>query len=92
MATPDAGLSTEPRPEHTMELRGAVLVIPASLAAVGPVALDEYLPCFPSIAESFGVCVSEVQITFSACVIGLAVGQLLWGPHSDRFGRRGPRR
>lgn len=40
MAAPDAGLSTEPRPEHTMELRCAVLVILASLAAVGPVALD----------------------------------------------------
>lgn len=51
---------------------------------------DFYLPSFPDIAEQFGTSVSSVQLTLSAALIGVAVGQMVYGPLVDRFGRRGP--
>jgi MFS transporter, DHA1 family, multidrug resistance protein len=58
--------------------------------AIGPLSIDMYLPAFPEIADEFGASASVVQLTLTACVTGLALGQLLIGPLSDRFGRRLP--
>ena len=52
--------------------------------------LDLYLPGFPAIAERYGVDTGAVQLTFASCLIGLGLGQVLWGPVSDRHGRRRP--
>src|SRR4051812_35469350 len=49
-----------------------------------------YLPAFPEIARGLHASASQVQLTLTACVAGLALGQLLIGPLSDRFGRRLP--
>ncbi|MCU1587141.1 MAG: hypothetical protein JWN31_634 [Frankiales bacterium] len=66
-----------------------VLVL-GSLTTFGPLALDLYLPAFPLIARDFHASASQVQLTFTACLLGLGVGQLAIGPLSDRFGRKRP--
>ncbi len=58
--------------------------------AIGPLSIDMYLPAFPEIARSLHTSASSVQLTLTACVAGLALGQLVIGPLSDRFGRRIP--
>lgn len=50
--------------------------------------LDMYLPAFPAIAGDFGVAEADVQVTMSAFLAGFALGQVFYGPLSDRFGRR----
>ncbi|MDR2430408.1 MAG: multidrug effflux MFS transporter [Puniceicoccales bacterium] len=61
-----------------------------SLSAFGPLATDMYLPAFPKMAGEFGVGQGRIQLTLSVFLLGLAVGQLLWGSWSDRVGRRLP--
>lgn len=61
-----------------------------ALTAFGPISLDVYLPSLPQLGADFAASESLAQVTMSACMIGLALGQLLWGPISDRFGRRMP--
>jgi DHA1 family bicyclomycin/chloramphenicol resistance-like MFS transporter len=60
------------------------------LAALGPLSIDAALPAFPSMARSLGVSASAVQLTLAAYLTGIAAGQLLHGPLSDRLGRRPP--
>jgi DHA1 family bicyclomycin/chloramphenicol resistance-like MFS transporter len=70
---------------------GALLVaLLGMMTAVGPLSLDMYLPAFPDIADGFGAAPSQVQLSLTTCLIGLAVGQLVCGPLSDRWGRRRP--
>jgi DHA1 family bicyclomycin/chloramphenicol resistance-like MFS transporter len=71
-------------------IRWRLLVVLASLAAVAPVATDLYLPGFPAMATAFGTDASGVQLTLTSFLVGLAFGQLVMGPVSDRYGRRGP--
>ncbi|WP_448218768.1 Bcr/CflA family multidrug efflux MFS transporter [Endozoicomonas sp. 2B-B] len=59
-----------------------------ALTALGPMAVDLYLPAIPAIAEDMGEPLSIIQYTLSAYTVGFALGQLLYGPLSDRFGRR----
>jgi DHA1 family bicyclomycin/chloramphenicol resistance-like MFS transporter len=49
-----------------------------------------YLPSFPLVTRDLGASSSQVQLTLTAFMVGMAAGQLLWGPASDRFGRRRP--
>ncbi|HYQ39936.1 MAG TPA: multidrug effflux MFS transporter [Pseudomonas sp.] len=71
-----------------MSLR--LLLILGALTAFGPLAVDFYLPSFPTLAQAFATDVERVQLSLAAYFIGLAVGQLLYGPLADRFGRRRP--
>lgn len=59
----------------------------AALVALAPLSLDTYLPALPSMAGEFGATMSELQRSVSSFLIGLAVGQLMGGPISDRIGR-----
>jgi DHA1 family bicyclomycin/chloramphenicol resistance-like MFS transporter len=68
----------------------AVIALLATLTAFGPMSLDLYLPAFPAIARDFDVDTHAVQLTFSAALLGLGVGQVVWGPVGDRYGRRVP--
>ncbi|HHY54627.1 MAG TPA: Bcr/CflA family multidrug efflux MFS transporter [Chloroflexi bacterium] len=65
-------------------------LILGTLAAFGPLSIDMYLPALPTIAEEFGATTAAIQQTLSAFFIGLALGQLFYGPISDRVGRRAP--
>jgi DHA1 family bicyclomycin/chloramphenicol resistance-like MFS transporter len=64
----------------------AVLLL---LTVFGPISMDLYLPALPALTEELGAVTSVAQLTVTACLIGLAAGQLIAGPLSDRFGRRG---
>jgi DHA1 family bicyclomycin/chloramphenicol resistance-like MFS transporter len=61
-----------------------------ALSAFGPLSIDMYLPALPEMADDLGAAPSLVQLTLTACLLGLAAGQLLGGPISDARGRRGP--
>jgi MFS transporter, DHA1 family, multidrug resistance protein len=70
--------------------RLAFIVVLGSLTAFGPLSIDMYLPGLPAMSRSLGASASEAQLTLTACLVGLALGQLLAGPLSDRLGRRRP--
>jgi DHA1 family bicyclomycin/chloramphenicol resistance-like MFS transporter len=65
-------------------------LILGSLAAFGPLSLDMYLPALPTLAEELNTTASMIQLTLTACLLGLALGQLFAGPLSDVLGRRKP--
>ncbi|MGB4075620.1 Bcr/CflA family multidrug efflux MFS transporter [Pseudomonas sp.] len=67
-----------------------ILLILGALSAFGPLAIDFYLPSFPALARAFGTDVEHVQQSLAAYFVGLAIGQLVYGPLADRFGRRMP--
>lgn len=60
------------------------------LSSFAPFSIDMYLTAFPAIASELGVDLGAVQLTLSVFFIGLALGQPLYGPIIDRYGRRGP--
>ena len=66
-----------------------VLVV-GGLSVFGPLCIDMYLPALPDISRDLGASASAVQLTLTACLIGISLGQLLFGPLSDRLGRRPP--
>lgn len=61
-----------------------------ALGAMGPFTIDMYLPSFPTITDDYGTTASLVQISLTACLIGLALGQIIIGPMSDVRGRKKP--
>ncbi|MFY0729668.1 multidrug effflux MFS transporter [Pseudomonas sp. NFX15] len=67
-----------------------ILLVLGLLSAFGPMAIDLYLPSFPTLATAFGVSVKEVQLSLGAYFVGLAIGQLIYGPVADRYGRQIP--
>src|SRR5262245_46068621 len=58
------------------------------LTAFGPVATDMYVPSMPDIGQLLAASTSQVQLTLSAYLVGFAVGQIIYGPASDRWGRK----
>jgi len=66
-----------------------VLVL-GSFAAIGPLSLDMYLPGLPALADDLHSSASLAQLSLTACMLGLAVGQIFLGPLSDSRGRRMP--
>lgn len=67
-----------------------LLLILGGLSAFGPLAIDLYLPAFPAMAQSFATSTEQIQLSLAAYFVGLALGQLFYGPVADRFGRRKP--
>jgi DHA1 family bicyclomycin/chloramphenicol resistance-like MFS transporter len=69
-------------------LQAGFVILLTALTALGPVSTDFYLPSLPSIATYFAVGEAEAQLTLSAFLIGFAVAMLIYGPLSDRLGRK----
>lgn len=67
-----------------------VIWILGSLSTITPFAIDLYLPAFASIARDFNTVPAQVALSVSSYFIGMAVGQILYGPLLDRFGRKLP--
>lgn len=68
----------------------SLAIILGTLTAFGPFSIDMYLPALPAIAHEFGVETAAAQQTLAVFFIGLSLGQALYGPISDRYGRRLP--
>ena len=67
---------------------GLVVVVLALLLGIQPVTTDLYLPALPALTEGFGASVAQAQLTLTTLLLAFGVSQLVWGPLSDRFGRR----
>ncbi|MCP3818495.1 Bcr/CflA family multidrug efflux MFS transporter [Streptomyces sp. A3M-1-3] len=99
MTAPSRPLATEPRvrPAPTGARRtGArrtgflVTLVLGGITALAPLSTDMYLPALPEVTSSLNSPAATVQLTLTACLAGMALGQLVVGPMSDRWGRRRP--
>ncbi len=79
-----------PSPTHRTPSSLNLALLLGALAALGPLTIDMYLPSFPAIAESLGSTVAAVQLSLASYLAGLAVGQMVYGPLADAYGRRLP--
>lgn len=70
--------------------RRYLLYVLALLAAFPAISTDMYLPGFKTISAYFGVGIDQIQLTLAISFFGLGLGQLFWGPLSDRYGRKRP--
>ena len=66
------------------------MIVLAAMTMFTPMAIDMYLPSFPLLAADLNVHISNLQLTLTSFLLGVAIGQIFWGPISDRFGRKVP--
>ncbi len=83
-------MSVTARTSLTEKAPWALILLLGSQTALGPLAIDMYLPSLPALSKSLHASPGEVSITLAAFFAGLGLGQLVCGPMSDRIGRRGP--
>ncbi|MBL7545430.1 MAG: multidrug effflux MFS transporter [Bdellovibrionaceae bacterium] len=85
-------MDTQPIPSGhpTQQNRLVLILILGSMTALSPFSIDMYLSSFPQMAQSLGSDVNKISMTLSSYFIGLASGQLFYGPLMDRFGRKRP--
>lgn len=67
-----------------------VTLVLGGLTALPPLSMDMYLPALPAVTDSLSAPAATIQLTLTACLAGMALGQLVVGPMSDRWGRRTP--
>src|SRR5690606_39178061 len=66
------------------------LILMGLLTAIGPLAIDMYLPAFPAIVEGLNTTQGQVERTLASYLFGVSMAQLLYGPFADRYGRKPP--
>src|SRR6476659_2280452 len=76
--------------ERSTPIQALHVLILGGLSALGPLSTDMYLPALPALSRELGATVSQAQLTLSAGILGLSLGQVLAGPSSDALGRRRP--
>jgi DHA1 family bicyclomycin/chloramphenicol resistance-like MFS transporter len=67
---------------------GLIVLVLAVLLGIQPVTTDLYLPALPGLTQGFGASMVQAQLTLTALLLAFGLSQLIWGPLSDRFGRR----
>ena len=67
---------------------GLIVLLLSLLLGLQPVTTDLYLPALPALTEGFGASMPQAQLTLTALLLSFGLSQLVWGPLSDRFGRR----
>lgn len=67
-----------------------LILILGALATISPFSIDMYLPGFPRIATDLNTTIDKVQLSLTSYLIGISLGQMLYGPLLDRFGRKAP--
>ncbi|MFG2724879.1 multidrug effflux MFS transporter [Streptomyces canus] len=84
--------ATDKEPSTVAVRRTGLLVtlLLGGLTATPPLAMDMYLPSLPEVTDALHAPAATVQLTLTACLLGMALGQLVVGPMSDRWGRRRP--
>lgn len=68
----------------------SIILVLGLLSAFGPLSIDMYLPALPGIAKDLGAQLSSVQLSLASFFVGIAFGQIFYGPITDRFGRKKP--
>lgn len=76
--------------ELTKSRKNAIILTLGTLSALGPFTIDMYLPGFSAIARDLGTDISTVGYSLTSYFIGISLGQLVYGPVTDRFGRKKP--
>lgn len=71
-------------------VRALHVLVLGGLSAIGPLSTDMYLPALPALGHDLGATMSQAQVTLSAGILGLSLGQMIAGPMSDAVGRRRP--
>jgi len=83
-------MKTELVQSSSLEKSVSFIILLGALTAFDPLSIDMYLPAFADIAKDFRVNSAAVELSLTTFFIGLAVGQLIYGPLSDRYGRKKP--
>ncbi|MEV0484402.1 multidrug effflux MFS transporter [Streptomyces sp. NPDC050508] len=87
-AVPQSAVPSSPKATRRAGL--LVVLILGGLTATPPLAMDMYLPSLPEVTRSLHAPAATVQLTLTTCLAGMALGQLVVGPMSDKWGRRRP--
>jgi DHA1 family bicyclomycin/chloramphenicol resistance-like MFS transporter len=77
-----------PATAHQAMSPGLIVLVLSLLLGLQPVTTDLYLPALPAMTQGFGAPMSQAQLTLTALLLAFGLSQMVWGPLSDRFGRR----
>ncbi|PZX52068.1 multidrug effflux MFS transporter [Algoriphagus chordae] len=67
-----------------------IILVLGALCTISPFSIDMYLPGFPEMAETLNTPISNIQLSLTAYLVGIAIGQLFYGPLLDKYGRKKP--